>query len=154
MKFLIKKETSDFVKCLFCKNFIWLMIVASPEHFTSDMGQAQITNDTPSPPSDIRKEICPEYEVSFMTKYYLNYWKLSIIKNHTPTWKPEWYQMKETLKSATSSPEKFFKNCFPLIAKRGPEDDVLKSTEYWLQKLPWSNIYNKNGFLRQHLSWD
>ena len=35
----------------------------------SDMGQAQGTNDTPSPPSDIRKERCPGYEVSFMTKY-------------------------------------------------------------------------------------
>ena len=35
----------------------------------SDMGQAQGTNDTPLRPSDIRKERCPGYEVSFMTKY-------------------------------------------------------------------------------------
>ena len=34
-----------------------------------DMGQAQGTNGTPSPPSNIRKERCPVYEVSFMTKY-------------------------------------------------------------------------------------
>ena len=32
-------------------------------------GQAQDTNDTPSPLSDIRKERCPGYTVSFMTKY-------------------------------------------------------------------------------------
>ena len=38
-------------------------------HFTSDTGQAQGTNGTPSPPSDIRKERCPGYEVGFMTKY-------------------------------------------------------------------------------------
>ena len=35
----------------------------------SDMGQAQDTNDTPLPLSDIRKERCPGYKVSFMTKY-------------------------------------------------------------------------------------
>ena len=35
----------------------------------SDMGQAQGTKDTPSPPSNIRKERCPGYKVSFMTKY-------------------------------------------------------------------------------------
>ena len=35
----------------------------------SDIGQAQGTNDTPSTPSDIRKERCPGYEVNFMTKY-------------------------------------------------------------------------------------
>ena len=35
----------------------------------SDVGQAQGTNDTPSPPSDIRKERCLGCEVSFMTKY-------------------------------------------------------------------------------------
>ena len=58
-----------FVKCLFCKNFIWLMIISSPEHFTCEMGQAQGTNNTPWPPSDIRKERCSAYEVSFMTKY-------------------------------------------------------------------------------------
>ena len=27
------------------------------------------TNDTPFPPSDIRKERCPGYEIGFMTKY-------------------------------------------------------------------------------------
>ena len=30
----------------------------------SDMGQAQGTNDTPSPPSDIRKERCPKSGIS------------------------------------------------------------------------------------------
>ena len=50
------------MKCL-------LMKVSSPGHFTSDMGQTQGTNDTPSPPSDIREERCPGYEVGFMTKY-------------------------------------------------------------------------------------
>ena len=45
------------------------MTISSPEHFTSDMGQAQDTNDTPSQPFDIGKERCPGYEVSFMTEY-------------------------------------------------------------------------------------
>ena len=45
------------------------MTVSSPGHFISDMGQAQGTNGKPSPPSGIRKEKCPGYEVSFMTKY-------------------------------------------------------------------------------------
>ena len=39
----------------------------------SDIGRAQSTKNTPSPPSDIRKKRCPRYEVGFMTKYYLNY---------------------------------------------------------------------------------
>ena len=34
----------------------------------SDMGQAQGANDPPLPPSDIRKERCPRYEVRFMAK--------------------------------------------------------------------------------------
>ena len=57
------------MKCL-------LMKVLSPGHFTSDMGhftsdvgQAQGTNGTSSPQSDIRKERCPGYKVGFMTKY-------------------------------------------------------------------------------------
>ena len=50
------------MKCL-------LMTVSSPRHFTSDMGHVQGTSDTSSPPSDIRKERWPGYEVSFMTKY-------------------------------------------------------------------------------------
>ena len=33
----------------------------------SDMGQAQGTNNTPSPPSDIRKDRCLGYKVSFGT---------------------------------------------------------------------------------------
>ena len=33
----------------------------------SDIGRG--TNDTPFPPSDIRKEKCPGYEIGFMTKY-------------------------------------------------------------------------------------
>ena len=37
----------------------------------------------------LRKERCPEYEFGFMTKYQLNYWKISVIKNYTLTWKPE-----------------------------------------------------------------
>ena len=84
------------------------------------MGQAQETNGTPSPPSNIRKERCPGYEVNFIIKYKLSYWKLEIIKNHILAWKPKYFQMKETL----------------------------KSNEYWIQKLPRSNNYNKNGFLR------
>ena len=55
----------------------------------SDVGRAQGTNDTPLLPFDIRIERCPGYEVGFMTKCKLNYWKLSIIKNHTLTWKPK-----------------------------------------------------------------
>ena len=35
----------------------------------SDIGRAQVTNGTLSPPSDVRKERCPGYEVGFMTKY-------------------------------------------------------------------------------------
>ena len=35
----------------------------------SDMGQAQGANNRPLPPSNIRKERCPGYKVSFMTKY-------------------------------------------------------------------------------------
>ena len=35
----------------------------------SDIGQAQGINDTPLPPSDIRKERSPGYEVNYMTKY-------------------------------------------------------------------------------------
>ena len=46
-----------------------LMTVSSPGHFASDMGQAQGINGIPLPPSDIRKERCPGYEVGFMTKY-------------------------------------------------------------------------------------
>ena len=56
--------------------------------------------------------------------------------------------MKETLKSTPWSPEQFLKNHFPLIAKRCAEDEVVKSTEYCLQELPRSNIYNKNIFLQ------
>ena len=63
------------------------------------MGQAQGTNDTPSPQSNIRKERCPGYKVNFITKYKLSYSKLSIIKNHILTWKPKYFQMKESLKS-------------------------------------------------------
>ena len=46
-----------------------LYIISSPVWNTSDMRQAQSTNNTPSPPSNIRKERSPGYEVSFMTKY-------------------------------------------------------------------------------------
>ena len=45
------------------------MLISSPEHFTFDMGQTQGTNNIPLPPSDISKERCPGYEVSFMRKY-------------------------------------------------------------------------------------
>ena len=38
--------------------------------------------------------------------------------------------MKERLKSTTSSPQQFLKNCFPYIAKRCTGDEVVKSTEY------------------------
>ena len=34
----------------------------------SDMGQAQVTNNAALPLSDIRKERCPGYEVSFLKK--------------------------------------------------------------------------------------
>ena len=51
------------------------------------------------------------------------------------------------------SPEQFLKNRFPLIVKRCAGDEVVKSTEeYCLQKLPWSNIYNKNNFLTTALT--
>ena len=50
------------MKCLLTK-------VSSPGHFTSDMGQAQGTNNAPLPLSNIRKERCPGYEVGFLTKY-------------------------------------------------------------------------------------
>ena len=45
------------------------MTISSLGHFTSDMGQAPGTNGTPLPPSDMRKERSPVYEVSVMTKY-------------------------------------------------------------------------------------
>ena len=47
------------------------------------------------PDYTIYDERCPGFEVGFMTKYYLNYWKLSIIKNHTLTWKLILCKMKE-----------------------------------------------------------
>ena len=86
----------------------------------SDMGQTQGTNDTPLPPFKIRKERCPGYEVNFITKYKLSYWKLSVIKNHILTWKPIYFQLEE----------------------------ALKSNEYWIQKLPRSSIYNTTIILR------
>ena len=43
--------------------------LAAKAFHLSDTEQAQGKNDTLSPPPDIRKETCPGYEVSFMTKY-------------------------------------------------------------------------------------
>ena len=106
-----------------CKNLMWFITVSFPRHFhLSDIRQAEGIKDTPLTPSNIWKERCPGYEVNFITKYKLRYWKLSIIKNHVLTWKPKYFQVKETL----------------------------KSNEYWIQKLLRSNVYNKNWFLRQY----
>ena len=58
-----KREVSFLEETMAC----WWVL--SPGYSTCDMGQAQGTNSTILPTSDIRTERCPGYGVSFMTKY-------------------------------------------------------------------------------------
>ena len=118
-----------------CKNLMWLMTVLFPRHFTSDMGKAQGTNNTPLPPSNIRKERCPGCKVDFITKYKLSYWKLSIIKNHILTWKQNIFKWKKLLKVTNIESKNYHGQTF--IIKTDFYNNtclaINKNTPFWTQ---------------------